>query len=166
VAKRFQINSKVIRTDHGMDAILKAMEAINGHSVKVGFQANVSKTDGVDALDIAIWNEFGTRSKDGRQHIPPRPMVKNAFIKYQADLLKVMNHLAMKMIEGADPVTALRTLGEFYQARQIAHIRSGEFVKNATSTIKRKGSSVPLIDEGRHLVPGVRYVLLGPGDKK
>lgn len=152
--------AKVKVIDRGIGQVVADAAALAGSGVKVGFQAGQGSVDGVDALNIAIWNEFGTTNEDGSQHIPPRPMVRNAAIKYEGDVKKIMAHLAKKVVEGASVDEALGTLGEAYQARQIAHIRSGEFAPNAASTIKRKGSSVPLVDEGRVLVPAVRYEII------
>ncbi len=140
--------------DHGLDRLLRQVDALNGSGVKVGIQGGVDSQDGVDMLDIAMFNEFGTAD------IPARPFVANSADKNRQDIATVMDHLARKVEDGAaDADTALETLGEWYQGRQQAHIRSGEFVPNAPATIKKKGSSVPLIDKGK-LVNAVRYEVL------
>lgn len=139
--------------DHGLDKLLRQGNALHGSGVKVGVQAGEDSQDGVDIVDIAIFNEYGTAS------VPERPFMRNAAEKYRADTAKVMGHLARKVEEGTDPATALDTLGQWYQSRLQEHIRSGEFTPNAPSTIKRKGSSVPLIDKGR-LVNSVRHEVL------
>ncbi|WP_237173037.1 hypothetical protein [Paracandidimonas lactea] len=144
-------NVKII--DHGLDALLRQTDALAGSGVKVGIQAGTDSQDGTDMLDIAIYNEYGTR------HIPPRPFMRNAAEKYREDIATVMDHLARKVEDGANAAQALETLGQWYQGRQQAHIRSGEFKPNAPATIKRKGSSVPLIDKGK-LVNAVRYEVL------
>lgn len=139
--------------DHGLDRMLRQADALNGSGVKVGIQAGSGSQDGVDMVDIAIYNEFGT------SRIPARSFMGDAAEKYQQDIGTTMEHLARKVESGASPETALHTLGQWYQAQQQAHIRSGEFTPNAPSTIKKKGSSVPLIDKGR-LVNSVRYEVL------
>jgi hypothetical protein len=140
--------------DHGLDQLLRQADALNGSGVKVGIQAEVDSQDGVDMFDIAVFNEFGTAD------IPARPFVRNAAEKNRQDIATVMDHLARKVEDGAaDADAALETLGQWYQGRQQAHIRSGEFVPNAPATIKKKGSSVPLIDKGK-LVNAVRYEVL------
>ena len=140
--------------DHGLDQLLRQADALNGSGVKVGIQAGVDSQDGVDMVDIAVFNELGTAD------IPARPFARNAAEKNRQDIATVMDHLARKVEDGAaDTDTALETLGQWYQGRQQAHIRSGEFVPNAPATIRKKGSSVPLIDKGK-LVNAVRYEVL------
>jgi len=139
--------------DHGLDQLLRQADALNGSGVKVGIQAGADSQDGVDMVDIAVFNELGTAD------IPARPFVRNAAEKNRQDIATVMDHLARKVEDGAGTDTALETLGQWYQGRQQAHIRSGEFVPNAPATIKKKGSSVPLIDKGK-LVNAVRYEVL------
>lgn len=139
--------------DHGLNEMLRQADALNGSGVKVGIQAGSGSQGGVDMVDIAIYNEFGT------SRIPARPFIRDAAEKYRQDVGTTMEHLARRVENGASPDTALHSLGQWYQARQQEHIRSGEFKPNAPATIKRKGSSVPLIDKGR-LVNSVRYEVL------
>ena len=139
--------------DKGLADVLRQSSALNGTGVKVGIQAGQGQQDGTDMLDIAVFNEFGTAT------IPARPFMQDAADKYHEDTGRVMEHLAKKVQEGADAGQALETLGQWYQAQQQAHIRSGEFQPNAPATVKRKGSSVPLIDKGQ-LVNSVRYEVL------
>lgn len=139
--------------DHGLDQLLRQADALHGSGVKVGIQAGTGSQDGVDMVDIAVYNAFGTAT------IPKRDFIGGAAEKYRQDVATVMDHLARKVEDGASPDAALHTLGQFYQGRQQAHIRSGEFTPNAPSTIKKKGSTVPLIDKGQ-LINSVRYEVL------
>lgn len=85
----------------------------------------------------------------------------NASVKYEGDVGMAMAHVAKKVQNGeATKALALQTIGQLHQSQIAAHIRSGEFTANAPSTIKRKGSSKPLVDTGRHLIPGLRYEVL------
>ncbi|TFL14215.1 hypothetical protein CSC67_08670 [Pusillimonas caeni] len=136
--------------DHGLDKMVRRADALHGSGVKAGILAGSGSQDGVDMVDIAVYNELGTAK------IPARPFMGDAAQKYRRDIGTVMDHLARKVEDGADPDAALQTLGQWYQGRQQAHIRSGEFKPNAPATIKKKGSSVPLVDKGR-LVNSVRY---------
>lgn len=141
-------STKVI--DKGFTQIIKRTNALGRSGVRVGLLDGKTPRD---VLDIGIYNEWGTR------HIPARSFIRDAAVKYAHDVAIIMQHLARKVQDGASPQDALRTLGERYQAMQQAHIRSGEFAPNAPSTIERKGSSVPLVDQGRILVPNIRYVV-------
>lgn len=145
----------VKRIDRGFKAAVERTSALAGSGVKVGYQAGSGSVDGVDILDIAIWNEYGT------ENIPARPFMADTAVKYDQDTGLIMAHLSKKVQNGqATKELALDTLGQAYQDRIATHIRSGEFEPNAPSTIARKGSSVPLVDEGRALVPGLRYEVL------
>lgn len=140
--------TKVI--DKGFTRLVKRMNALGNTGVKVGLLDGKTPAD---VLDIGIYNEFGTR------RIPARSFIRDAAVKYAQEVATTMQHLENKVAQGASPEAALRTLGERYQAIQQAHIRSGEFAPNAPSTIKKKGSTVPLVDQGRVLVPNIRYVV-------
>lgn len=141
--------------DHGLDKLLRQADALRGSGVKVGIQANTANyiKDRTDVLDVAIYNEFGTATT------PARPFMADAADKYRGDVATVMEHLARKVEDGADPSVALETLGQKYEAWQREHIRSGEFKDNAASTVARKGSSVPLIDNAV-MVNSVRYEVI------
>lgn len=138
--------------DRGFRAAVERTSALAGTGVKIGYQVGSGSVAGVDILDIAIWNHFGT------ENIPARPFMHDSAVKYSGEVGAAMTHLARKVQLGqASAYAALSTLGQFHQDQIVAQIRSGDFAPNAPSTIKRKGSSVPLVDEGRHLIPGLRY---------
>lgn len=137
--------------DHGFTAIIEELNALHDAGVKVGIQGDAGSEDGVDLIDIALYNEFGT------EDIPERPFIRDAAQKYEGDTLKVMEHLYGKVVDGLATVDQVQeTLGQYYQDKQQEHIRSGPWAPNAPSTIAKKGSSQPLIDKGR-LIQAVRY---------
>lgn len=143
--------------DHGFRAAVERTSALAGTAVKVGYQVGSGRVDGVDILDIAIWNHFGT------QNIPARPFMHDAAINYADMIGAAMAHVATKVQLGAATAdVALATIGQMHQDQIAETIRSGNFTPNAPSTIARKGSSVPLVDEGRHLIPGLRYEVTKP----
>jgi type II secretory pathway component PulF len=84
--------------------------------------------------------------------------MSDAVVKYEHDIKILMDEVARQVQAGADLGNLLEQLGQAHQDQIRAHIRSGEFTANAPSTIARKGSSVPLVDEGRHLIPAVHWV--------
>lgn len=142
--------------DRGLRQMVERTNALAGSNVRVGYQSDSGKVDGVDILDIAIWNHFGAP----KAKIPARPFMFDAAIKYEGDLRKIMTHAAKKVSAGAvSPENALAQIGQYYQNVISAHIRSGEFKANAPSTIKKKKSAIPLVDKGRHLIPGLRYIV-------
>lgn len=142
--------------DKGFRDIIARTSALAGTGARIGYQVDSGKIDGVDILDIAIWNHFGTSK------IPPRPFLFDASIKYENDIKKAMIHAARKVADGAvSQLGALQQLGQDYENLVRGHLRSGEFTKNADSTIRKKKSAVPLVDTVRHLIPGLRYVVDG-----
>jgi hypothetical protein len=142
--------------DMGLRQLVERTNALAGTGVRVGYQVDSGRVDGVDILDIAIWNQFGN------SRIPPRPFMTDAAIKYSHDMGLLMAHASKAVVNGrVTKLSALQQLGEEYQKRIAAHIVSGEFKENAPSTIKKKKSAVPLVDQGRHLIPGLRWVIDG-----
>lgn len=140
--------------DMGLRQLVERTNALAGTGVRVGYQVDSGRVDGVDILDIAVCNQFGT------VRIPPRPFMTDAAVKYSHDVGLAMAHAAKAVANGrVTKLSALQQLGEFHQNQVRAHLRSGEFAPNAPSTIKKKGSAVPLVDQGRHLIPGLRWVV-------
>nr|WP_255695958.1 hypothetical protein [Achromobacter sp. MY14] len=130
-------------------------KAIHGRGVKFGIQANAGKDPetGADLLDIAIINEFGT------EHIPARPALRDFAEKNGQVLGQAIDRAAAAVQEGRITVdSALDQLGTFAEKHQKAHFQQSKkwAEPNAPSTVAKKGSDVPLIDDGL-LVGAVRY---------
>lgn len=136
----------------GLDAYVRQVNALDGHGVKVGIQSDAGTHEGTSILDIAIYNEFGTET------IPARPFIRDFAEKNARVLGAAMDRIATKIERGATVDAGLAQLGEFAQQNQQAHVRASKSwaVPNASSTIKRKGSDVPLIDDGV-LVNAIRW---------
>lgn len=136
----------------GLDDYVRQVNALDGHGVKVGIQSDAGTHEGTSILDIAIYNEFGTET------IPARPFIRDFAEKNARVLGAAMDRIATKIERGATVDAGLAQLGEFAQQNQQAHVRASKSwaVPNASSTIKRKGSDVPLIDDGV-LVNAIRW---------
>jgi len=109
--------------------------------VRVGFpEGNAEQSN----IEKAIWNEFGTR-----RGIPERPFMRNTMRDNRKKYVRAMKTSVPKILKGE---TALRTvlakLGALVQGDIQAEITALATPPNAPSTIKRKGSSNPLIDTG------------------
>lgn len=137
-------------TDMGIDKVLENVMELGGKQVKVGIQAGSGSHDGVNILDIAIYNHFGTRN------IPSRPFVSDCFDKNQGQISEAKKRIVYRVMEGMPASAGLAQLGQWYQDVLKGHIRNGGWVPNAPATVKRKGSSRPLIDTGQ-LVNSVRW---------
>lgn len=115
--------------------------------------------DGVTVAEIAASNEFGTKNSDGTQRIPERPFMRQSVDNNKGTIATMGSEQLKAVVMGkADAEKALSVIGAL-QVGLIQHeIRAGGFTPNAPSTIKRKGSSQPLIDEGR-MRQSVHYVV-------
>ncbi len=109
--------------------------------VKVGFFSTARYEDGTPVAAVAAWNEFGTKT------IPERPFFRNALAESERG---VSNILAKgidtkKMV--VDEQLAGR-VGEYVQGKIRDSITALKEPPNAPETVKRKGSSDPLLDTG------------------
>lgn len=138
----------------------KILEKYQGPSnVLVGVPKGAGEyEDGTLIAVIAAVNEFG--SADGR--IPERAALRLGV----EDALPQIKLLVKKMLpevnaEQMEMEELLNLIGELAVGSIQEKISSGVGPANAPSTIKRKGSSTPLIDQGtyrqsiRHVIPGV-----------
>jgi hypothetical protein len=150
VARRAAVKTKVI--DRGWKAEFSHVRRLNGRGVKVGIQAAAGAQDGVDLLDILIFNEFGT----GR--IPARPVMRSWFDGHQRELGTWADNAAIFILRTGAVDAALNRVGADMQKGIQAHWRASKTwaVPNAAYTIERKGSDVPLIDNGV-LINAVRW---------
>lgn len=141
-----------IKVKDGMGKYLKQVQALDGHGVKSGIQANAGQQDGTDILDIALYNEFGT------QDIPARPFIRGFQDRNKQALGALMDRTADLVTSGKPADPALDQMGALVQQQQQAHVRASKSwaVPNAPATVKQKGSNVPLIDHGV-LVNAIRY---------
>lgn len=98
---------------------------------------------GATILDVATFNEFGTT------RIPERSFLRAWFDGAEAGLRRDLVVLTQSVVAGkrtADQVLELLGLRSVGQIQ--ARISQGIPPPNAESTIKKKGSSTPLIDTG------------------
>lgn len=117
--------------------------------VKVGFPAGKAKQS---VINKAVWNHFGTR-----RGIPPRPFLLLAIEgntgKYRLFLASRAKEVLLGKM-GLEMV--MQHLGSLSQDDVREEIRALKTPPNAQSTIRRKGSSNPLIDTGE-MRQSVRY---------
>ena len=109
--------------------------------VKVGFPKSKAKASNIEK---AIWNEFGTS-----RGIPERPFMRNAM---RDNRKKYKDRMAIEAKAILANMTTLRQvlarLGILAQGDIQHEITALQTPPNAPATIKRKGSSNPLIDTG------------------
>lgn len=97
-------------------------------------------------IELATIHEFGAPAAG----IPSRPFLRSTFDAKKAAWNSLMARLITKVVAGhLDVVAALELVGQ----RAAGDVRNritqgGNFVPNKPATIRRKGSSKPLIDKG------------------
>lgn len=125
--------------------------------VRVGFQAGkATEEDGTDICDIAAWNELGT------VHIPARPFLRQSVDDNVSKINSFMQSKKKDLVRGVSAEQVLKEIGIFQKDLIQEKITEGNFTPNAESTVKKKGSSKPLIDTGR-MRQSVNYEIKSKG---
>lgn len=128
--------------------------------VRVGFQrGKAQEEDGTDMCDVAAYNELGT------DHIPARPFIRQSVDDNESKINSFLKEEVKDFAQGKSAEQILKEIGIFQKDLMQDKITSGSFAPNAESTIKKKGSSKPLVDTGR-MRQSVNYVIQkkGSGD--
>ena len=132
--------------DHGWNAIVREFSKAKTPHVKIGVLSSAPKDKKTKAnlASIAGFNEFGTSD------IPPRPFMAQTFDLNVFEVKTFIQNECGKIIDLKQTIPgALGRIGLFYQSKTQQQITEGKFAPNAPFTIKKKGSSKPLIDTGR-----------------
>ena len=109
--------------------------------VKVGFFSTARYEDGTPVAAVAAWNEFGTES------IPERPFFRRALAEAEDGIVKVIAAGIDPERMAVDERLADR-VGAYVQGEIQESITALKEPPNSPSTIRRKGSSNPLLDSG------------------
>ena len=126
---------------------LKELEEMAKLEVAVGYQAGEATDEkGVDLCDIAMWNELGTQ---GEHPIPSRPFLRQTIDNNEGQIKNFCQAQAAQIPKGGSAEECLKQIGVYMKGLVQQTIRDGDFVPNAPSTIRRKGSNRPLIDTGQ-----------------
>lgn len=132
--------------DKGYDALLKRLTKRAGR-VTVGIhEAEASEEHGEDGTtvgEVAAINELGFG-------VPERSFLRAWFDEHETDNAERMRRLTRAVIEGklGSIEQALERFGLFAVGSIQDRIANGIDPPNAPATVKRKGSSTPLIDDG------------------
>jgi len=170
--------SKVIDKDKGWEELKRTIPELKGAHVKVGLPAKVgrkrktlppefkSRKKKPTLAEVGWWNEFGTKSKHGKVHVPERSFIRSTHDENRRKLLLIKVRLAGKLIDREmKPKAALDFLGQWMQAKIQAKITNLRRPPNAPATIKRKRSSNPLVAT-RQMVQSITYVKFMPKRSK
>lgn len=124
--------------------LIGKLKASSQKAVYVGFPAEFDKkvegSDNFNLASLAAVLEFGN------ERIPSRPFLRQTLAENQNKYIELFVNLIGKgfSIEQVYEQIALIAQGDVQ-----LNIAKGDWVANAKSTIKRKGSSKPLIDTGK-----------------
>lgn len=160
--------SGVIVKDYGFRALFKRVDEIKNSYVKVGVLGDDAKggmhVPGSDltVAEIAVVNEFGT------EDIPERSFVRSTFDEKREELTRLGGKLMGSVIDGRMATKkALDIMGSTLATAMKLKITTGAGVPppNAPSTIEKKGSSRPLVDEAR-MVNAITHAAVVGGREK
>lgn len=128
---------------------LQEIKRTEGKSVKIGVFAE----QGSDLVKYAGANEFGATIKRARTtiKIPERSFLRAAIDEGRQEIVRFVDLQAINLLikQNQSLKRTLRLLGLFGVKLVKAKIIKGPFVPNAPATIRKKGSSKPLIDKTR-----------------
>ena len=118
--------------------------------VCVGFQAGPAEKDSdIQVVEVAYYNNFGTVNEDGSVRIPARPFMNAAIDNHVDEISAFIFKRLRAVVRGSiDAQMALNQIGSKCKGITQSEIRDGDWVPNSPATIRRKGSSKPLIDTG------------------
>lgn len=131
--------------------------------VDVGFFPKSKYADGTPVAEVAIYNEFGTFTKDGKRHIiPPRPFLHPTYEMNRKKWTQVLKKSILKQGENISVKKALDDVGFVAQKDVQASIdtwAASGIPRNAQSTQDKKGFDSPLIETG-HMRESVEYEVI------
>ncbi len=140
--------------DHGYAELVKKVFGLKKPKIVVGiFEIAGAGTyaDGVTLLEVAIWNEFGT------ENIPERSFIRAWFDENEAAAREGVRRMLVAVLEGKyTKEQALELLAQKFVGEIQKRIARRIDPPNRPSTVKNKGSDVPLVDKGQ-LRSGVTY---------
>jgi len=113
----------------------------------------------ISVAQLGAIHEFGAPGAG----IPERSFMRTAVDEGRSKLNKLVDKLAKMVVDGdANEEKALGILGETVKNMMKAKIRSGLKPPNSPATIRRKGSSKPLIDTGQ-LINSINWEVMKGG---
>lgn len=138
--------------DHGWKNIQRQVEDLHKANVRIGIHADAGNaqmrmpdgsiaTSDLTLAEVAFFNEFGT------DKIPERPFIRTTADENKGKYHKRMQRELDAVFAGKAKVKkSLERLGSMAQADVRKKMKNLRTPPNAAETIKRKGSSNPLID--------------------
>ena len=140
-------------TKNGLEQLIKQLEGLNAKDVYVGIpESKNSNVEGAGQFNLA---SLAAVLEFGNQHIPSRPFLRQTLAENQQ---KYTALFAEGINNGEDYAALMNKIALIAQGDVQENMVKGDWVANAPSTIKRKGSSKPLIDTG-HLRKSITGII-------
>lgn len=148
------MKSKLTVDDRKWREIKRRLPQVEGAAVDVGIQSDAGTGDtGTPIAAYAAWNEFGTST------IPSRSFIRSTADEKRNDWNRTADAVLGRILSlQSTPEQAFSLLGERAQADIKQKVISLREPPNDPATIRRKGSSNPLIDTGAMLA-AIRYAV-------
>ena len=135
---------KIKDTDKGLKKLLRKWRLKKSPKVKVGVLGGDRKNDQINNVQLAIIHEFGT------DKIPKRSFIRDSVDQNKDKIQKVISREAKAIAdEKYNTSVAMERLGLYIVGVIKKRISTGIPPALEENTIKRKGSSIPLIDTGQ-----------------
>ena len=135
------------------DDLKQLTEQMDGVEIAAGVLPKAGKEkNGADLVDVAVWNEYGTKN------IPKRPFIRIATRDNEKDWQGMAAKLAEGVINGTDSLQqGLEKIGNKMEGdiKEVIGDRS-RLKANAPATIRKKGSDAPLKDDAE-LQQGISF---------
>jgi hypothetical protein len=138
---RKPLTTKTISLSASVSAKLKEIaRKMGGGYVDIGFFEGSNYPDGTAVASVAFWNEFGTSRTPARPFF--RQMIAKESPSWPHDMAETLK------TTGYDGGKTLALMGEEVDGALRDSIFNADVNPLAASTIRRKGSSQPLVDTG------------------
>ena len=140
------MTAKIIKDFDGkfLDRLKAALTGKRERIVNVGFPASAKEPDGASTAMIAAVHEYGN------EHVPERSFMRTSLQKNRGRYSALNEQNLKKVLNGGMSVdAALGQLGLMASSDIKEQIKNGSYAPLKQATIKRKGSSKPLIDTGQ-----------------
>lgn len=152
MAKRYP---NVIVNRKGLDKLIGKMKALDGLESRVGWFSGQNygpENQNLPIAQVAQWQEEGVAGGQGNgSGIPSRPFIRSFFIGLKKSApfkTYVANELRLYLAGQKTSRAVAKTLGEFIRQGLQETIIKWTYIRNADSTIAKKGRNDPLVDTG------------------
>lgn len=138
--------------DTGLQALLAALDS---HDLTVGIheaEGGQASGDGDATIaDIGYWQEYGTTTAEGEEHVPERSFLRDYIDENESKNNGRLTKLFQKVVSSKGKFsaeTALNQFGLLAVGEIQSRISEGIAPELDEKTIAKKGSSIPLTDTG------------------